>query len=81
MKFELNWPKVSEKTMVWYIDGTERSKVLGQPWPLEHIYSQFHIRLNISSENNVFGCNSFQKSTFQKIPNLNALGYTFDLNV
>ena len=35
-------------------------KVKGQPWQLELIYSHCRIRLNISSENNDFGFNSFQ---------------------
>ena len=40
------------------------------------------IRFNISSENNVFGFNSIQKSTFQKKKShLNASGSKFDLDV
>ena len=51
-------------------------KVKGQPWPLELISSHCHIRQNISSENNDFGFNRFQK-----ILHLNALGSKFDFDV
>ena len=37
--------------------------------------------INISSENNDFDFNRIQKSTFQKITHLNALGSKFDLDV
>ena len=37
--------------------------------------------LNISSENNDFGFQSIQKTTFQKISQSNALGSKFDLGV
>ena len=37
--------------------------------------------INISSENNDFDFNSIQKSTFQKITHLNALGSKFDLDI
>ena len=44
-------------------------KVKGQPWPLELIYSNCLIRLNISSEKNDFGFNSIKKNElFKKIP-------------
>ena len=44
-------------------------KVKGQPWPLKLIYSHCLILFNISSENNDFGLNSFQKMNFfKKIP-------------
>ena len=36
---------------------------------------------NISSENNDFGLNSFQKMKFSKKSHLNALGSKFDLDV
>ena len=39
-------------------------KVKGQPWPLELIYTHCHIRLYITSENNDFGFNNFQKINF-----------------
>ena len=55
-------------------------KVKGQPWPLKLINSHCLIRFNISSENNDFGFNLIQKSTFQKISHLNALGSKFDLD-
>ena len=41
--------------------------VKGQPWPLELIYSHWLIRLDISSENDDFGINSFQKIIFSKL--------------
>ena len=41
-------------------------KVKGQPWPLELIYSHCLIMLNLLSENNDFGFNSFQKINFSK---------------
>ena len=56
-------------------------KVKGQPWPLELIYSHYFISLNISSDYNDFGFNSFQKSSFQKKSHFNALGSKFDLDV
>ena len=42
-------------------------KVKCQPWPLELIYSHCLIMLNILSENNDFGFNSFHK-LFNKFP-------------
>ena len=49
---------------------------------LKLIYSHCLIRFNISSENNDFGFNSIkQKSTFQIISHLNALGSKFDFDV
>ena len=56
-------------------------KVKGQPRPLKLLYSQCLIRFNISSENNDFGLNNIQKSTFQKKSHLNALGSKFDLDI
>ena len=56
-------------------------KVKGQPWPLKLIYSHCLIRFNIWGKNNDFGFNSNQKSTFQKISHLNALGSKIDLDV
>ena len=56
-------------------------KVKGQPWPLKLIYSHCLIWFNISSENNDFGLNSFQKKKFSKKSHLNALGSKFDLDV
>ena len=53
----------------------------GQLLPLGLIYSHCPIRLNISSDYNDFGFNSFKKSTFQKKNPLNALGSKFDLDV
>ena len=41
-------------------------KVKGQPWSLGLIYSHCLIRLNISSDYNDFGFNSFQKINFSK---------------
>ena len=55
--------------------------VKGQPWSLKLIYSNCLIRFNISSDNNDFGYNSIQKTTFQKISHLNALGSKFYLDV
>ena len=44
-------------------------KVKGQPWPLGFIYSHCCIRLNMSSDYNDFGFNSFQKNQlFKKNP-------------
>ena len=48
---------------------------------LKLIYSHCLIRVHISSENNDFGFNSIQKSTFPKISHLNAIGSKFDLDV
>ena len=48
---------------------------------LKLIYSHCLIRFNISGENNDFGFNSIQKSTFQNISHLNAIGSKFDLDV
>ena len=48
---------------------------------LKLIYSHCLIRFHISSENNDFGFNSIQKSTFPKISHLNAIGSKFDLDV
>ena len=42
-------------------------KVKGQAWSFELIISHCHIWLNISSENNDFGFNSFHKISFSKI--------------
>ena len=54
--------------MFKYIDGTPISDI-GR-------------RLNISSENNGFGFNSFKKNQlFKKKSNLNAFGSKFDLDV
>ena len=44
-------------------------------------YSHCLIRFNISSENNDFGFNIIQKSTFENISHLNAIGSKFDLDV
>ena len=41
-------------------------KVKGQPWPFKLFYSYCLIWFNISSENNDFGLNSFQKMKFSK---------------
>ena len=57
---------ISEKTMFWYIDGTPIWAALSERSPLELIYSHCDIILNISSENNDFGFNSFQKINFSK---------------
>ena len=56
-------------------------KVKGQPWPLGLIYNHCPIRLNISSNYNDFGFNSFQKINISKNSHLNALGNKFDLDV
>ena len=42
-------------------------KVKGQPRPLELIYSNYLIRLYISSENNDVGFHSFKKISFSEI--------------
>ena len=56
-------------------------KVKGQSLPLKLIYSHCLIRLNIPSDFNDFGFNSFQKIIFfSKTSNLNALGNKFDLD-
>ena len=69
--------------MFKYVDGTpiwvtlaEMSKVNLDLWNLF-----IDTRLNISSENNDFGFHRIQKTTFQKISHLNALGSKFDLDV
>ena len=56
-------------------------KVKRQPSSLELIYSYCLIRLNISSDYNDFGFNSFQKNHQKKKSNLNALESKFDLDV
>ena len=48
---------------------------------LKLIYSHWLIRFQISSENNDFGFNSIQKSTFPKNSHLNVIGSKFDLDV
>ena len=48
---------------------------------LKLIYSHCLIRFNISSENNDFGFNIIQKTTFQKFSHFNALGSKFDIDV
>ena len=53
-------------------------RVIGQSSPLELIHIHRLIRLNISSDYNDFGFNSFQKIT--SFP-LNALGSKLDLDV
>ena len=74
MKFEFNWPSGlwGNYVLVCWWDSNMSDlgwKVKGQPWPLKLIYSHCLIRFNISSENNDFGLNCFQKSTLQiKIP-------------
>ena len=47
----------------------------------EAFYSHCLIRFNISSENNDFGFNCFQKINFSKKFSFNALGSKFDLDV
>ena len=58
-------------------------KIKGQPRPLELIYSQCHIRFNISCENDDFGSIVFKKSTFQRLPPLTCkcIRKQFDLDV
>ena len=57
------------------------SDLKDQPSPLELIYSHCLIGLNISSDYNDLGLNSFQKNyLFKKKSNLNALESKFDLD-
>ena len=81
MKFESNWPnKFLQKICFNILMGLEYEGPWLKGQPLELIYSHFHIRSNISSENNDFGLKRFpKKSTFQKIPRLNALESKFDV--
>ena len=48
---------------------------------LKLIYSHCLIRFHISSENNDFGFNSFQKINFSKNFTFYAIGSKFDLDV
>ena len=79
MKFEFNWPKGfwENYVLIYWWDSNMSDlgwRVKGQVWPFELIYSHCLIRLNISSDYNDFGFNSFQKKTsFQKNTHLNAL--------
>ena len=84
MKFEFDWPNGFWENYVliyWWESNMSDPPVKGQPWPLELIYSHCPIRLNLSSDYNDFGFNSFQKITFQNISHLNALWSKFDLDV
>ena len=47
----------------------------------ELIYRHYLIRLNITSENNEFGSNSFQSIVFFNNPHLIALGSKFDPDI
>ena len=90
LKNKFNWPsqwalrKLCFDIFVWI--QYERPWLKGQrstlSWPLELIYSHYLIRLNLSSENNDFGFNSFQNiNFFKKKSHLNALGSKVDLDV
>ena len=78
---------VFEETMFWCVDGTpiwaplaEKLKVNLDLWNLFIAIVSFWF--NISSENNDFGLNSFQKIKFsKKKSHLNALGSKYDLDV
>ena len=69
-KFVFNWPNGFWENCFNKLMGLQyvRPWLKGQAWPLELIYSHCHIWLNISSENNDFGFNSFQKINFSKVP-------------
>ena len=58
-------------------DLDERSKVNLYLWDL---LGHCLLRLNISSEQNEFGVNSFQKTPLQKFHHFNALESKFDLD-
>ena len=67
MKFEFNWANGlwENYVLIYWLDSNMSDlswKVIGQPWPLELIYSHCLIRLNISSENNDQGFHNFQKN-------------------
>ena len=86
MKFDFDWPGGFWKNYVliycWDSNISNLGwKVKGKPWPLELSYSHCLIMLNISSENNDIGFNSFQNINFKKISHLNELGSKFDLAV
>ena len=79
MKFEVNWPYDfwENYVLIYWWDSNMSEigwNVKGQAWPLELIYSHRIIRLNISSDYDDFGFNSFQKKS-----NFNALGANLTL--
>ena len=73
-----HWPFVPENKI---FKGFFLTNMGAVAMTLKLIYSHCLIRFNISSENNDFGFNSIQKSSFPKISHLNAIGSKFDLDV
>ena len=83
MKFEFNWPSSFRKKLCFKrLMGLQYERPWLKDQPQKPMYSQFLIRLNISSKHNDIGFQSvFKKSTFQKISHLNALGSKIELDV
>ena len=76
-KSQGHWPFVPEnKIFKWFLTYMDAVALT-----LKFIYSHCLIRFHISSENNDFGYNSIQTSTFPKISHLNAIRSKFDLDV